>query len=358
MKALFASTAIVLAGLGPVSAQTAPAAEAIPVEPGHLVDAEIYAADATYDPTLGRLPDATPLGRVAGFADPRAEGIVVETADGLVVLPAGAFVAMGDGGVTSLVLRDADAVLPVAEAYDSDVVTVSELEAGFGEMEAFGLGRAAGAIAADNEGSGMTTQSSPRTETRATATTTGGMSDGLPEGTTTNIPDLDDGTVVANPRTPATIRIEDGRVVASMDRDLPEGTAPEAVVATADDAPQALTDGQGGTPVNDLAEGPVTDADGDVALQYDNLSLPQLEGIDVYDATDERIGEIGYTVNATASGLGHPLAILDIGGFLGLGAHNVAMPLPEIELIEGEDGLRAYVDATREELEAMPEYDG
>ena len=46
-------------------------------------------------------------------------------------------------------------------------------------------------------------------------------------------------------------------------------------------------------------------------------------------------------------------ASLDIGGFLGIGEKDVVLPLDS--LTKGEDGLRTAM--TKEELEALPEYD-
>ena len=49
--------------------------------------------------------------------------------------------------------------------------------------------------------------------------------------------------------------------------------------------------------------------------------------------------------------------VLDIGGFLGLGEHQVAVTLDELQIMRDPDGLnRAYIDATQAELEAQPEY--
>ena len=51
--------------------------------------------------------------------------------------------------------------------------------------------------------------------------------------------------------------------------------------------------------------------------------------------------------------------VLDIGGFLGIGAHTVALGMDEVSVLhDGGDDLRVYVDATREQLEQMPEYQG
>jgi hypothetical protein len=54
--------------------------------------------------------------------------------------------------------------------------------------------------------------------------------------------------------------------------------------------------------------------------------------------------------------------IVDVGGFLGIGTHTVALSMEQLQLRRGEGGwfgddLRAYVNATQEELEQLPEWE-
>ena len=47
--------------------------------------------------------------------------------------------------------------------------------------------------------------------------------------------------------------------------------------------------------------------------------------------------------------------ILDVGGFLGIGEKAVALEVDQVEITRvGGDDLRAHVQATEEQLEAMP----
>ena len=249
--------------------------------------------------------------------------------------------------------------------------------------------RTAGTIDVDQEGSGMTTQSGVDLQANRSGAPVTPMNDQEAEGTTTNVPTLDDGTVVDNPQTPATAVIEGGEVqtdtasgeAGATDAVPAEGDAAEDAGAASNTEAEAEADAPAGADTDvtggagtDQAESdaevavnagadaasmqaPAIERDGYATVQYDDLALPQLEGIDVYDAADESVGEIGYTVNAAASGTEGPLAIIDVGGFLGLGVREVAVPLTALTILEGEDGLRAYVDATADELEQMPEYE-
>lgn len=50
--------------------------------------------------------------------------------------------------------------------------------------------------------------------------------------------------------------------------------------------------------------------------------------------------------------------IADIGGFLGMGQHRIALSGDEVFFYRNESGtLRAYVNADKAALEAMPEYE-
>jgi hypothetical protein len=52
-------------------------------------------------------------------------------------------------------------------------------------------------------------------------------------------------------------------------------------------------------------------------------------------------------------------AIIDVGGFLGLGEKPVIVPFNELTLMQRADGgeLRAYIASTEDQLEAMPAYE-
>ena len=52
--------------------------------------------------------------------------------------------------------------------------------------------------------------------------------------------------------------------------------------------------------------------------------------------------------------------MIDVGGFLGLGEHSVAVPMEDLTIMRTAEGdnLRVYIDATEEALESQPEYQG
>lgn len=90
------------------------------------------------------------------------------------------------------------------------------------------------------------------------------------------------------------------------------------------------------------------------------LTAEDLEGVALFDATDERVGEISDIV-LTDDGQVEQV-IVDVGGFLGLGEKPVAVAFDEIEISRDQageaDALEATTSLTIEEFEAMKEWKG
>lgn len=81
------------------------------------------------------------------------------------------------------------------------------------------------------------------------------------------------------------------------------------------------------------------------------MSVGDLDGAAVYDATGERIGELDdILMGRDGTSMA---ASLDIGGFLGIGEKDVAIPVTD--LTKSGDGF--MVDMTKEQLEALPGQD-
>lgn len=137
--------------------------------------------------------------------------------------------------------------------------------------------------------------------------------------------------------------------------------------------------------------------------EYDRTALTSedLQGATVYDANGESVGEIAELVMATnatggaastemsqttdteatdmadaptgstttdgtaAGDSGVSLSVdgqvshvvLDVGGFLGIGAHSVAVPMDALQVFrDANEDLRVYLPWTEAQLEALPEY--
>ncbi|SDB17867.1 PRC-barrel domain-containing protein [Desulfonatronum thiosulfatophilum] len=85
------------------------------------------------------------------------------------------------------------------------------------------------------------------------------------------------------------------------------------------------------------------------------ISVNDLQNADVYDSNHENVGNVDQVL-ITPQGDVERL-VVDVGGFLGIGTHSVAIDIDEVEIHRGNgDDLRVYVPMTEQELEAMPEY--
>ncbi len=79
----------------------------------------------------------------------------------------------------------------------------------------------------------------------------------------------------------------------------------------------------------------------------------KLIGTTVYNQANENIGEINDLV---ISGDKSVTAILGVGGFLGMGERNVAVPMTSLKLTRDGTSWKVVVDGTKESLAAMPAY--
>lgn len=83
------------------------------------------------------------------------------------------------------------------------------------------------------------------------------------------------------------------------------------------------------------------------------LTPAVLEGATIYGAKDDKVGTVSHVHGAGAAST----VVVDVGGFLGIGAKPVAVPLTELDFMRDEDGkVHAVTSWTKSELEAMPEH--
>lgn len=80
-----------------------------------------------------------------------------------------------------------------------------------------------------------------------------------------------------------------------------------------------------------------------------------LEDAPVYGPSNEQVGRISG-LHRTAASTG---VVIDIGGFLGIGARPVLVALSELDLMRDEGGtVHGVTSWTKEELANFPEYRG
>ena len=101
---------------------------------------------------------------------------------------------------------------------------------------------------------------------------------------------------------------------------------------------------------------PEIDREGYTRVETAELTTEELTGAVVYGVNDQNVGEINKLLLSTDGELDR--AVIDVGGFLGMGEHQVTLALDELNIVRGgEDSeLRVYIDSTEEALKALPEY--
>ncbi|WP_299849030.1 EamA family transporter [uncultured Roseovarius sp.] len=103
-----------------------------------------------------------------------------------------------------------------------------------------------------------------------------------------------------------------------------------------------------------------TDAtmDGYAMVDAKKMTAEELDGVAVYDTTQEWIGEVSKIVLSDSGEI--QTVVVDVGGFLGIGEKPVGLDFEKIKVLRGEDGgdLRVHVKSSKEELESMQEYEG
>jgi sporulation protein YlmC with PRC-barrel domain len=78
----------------------------------------------------------------------------------------------------------------------------------------------------------------------------------------------------------------------------------------------------------------------------------QILGKDVYNDAGEKIGDINDLIVAPSRAVSY--AIVGVGGFLGMGEHNVAVPVSKLKQQMGKIVLSG---ATKEALKAAPKFE-
>ncbi|MFN3844898.1 MAG: PRC-barrel domain-containing protein [Paracoccaceae bacterium] len=89
-----------------------------------------------------------------------------------------------------------------------------------------------------------------------------------------------------------------------------------------------------------------------------DLTTNDVESASVYGRGDETIGAISSLKMGTDGKISD--AIIDVGGFLGMGAHSVKVPFSQLTVLRETNGsaVRVHMDTTKEKLKAMPHYAG
>lgn len=151
-----------------------------------------------------------------------------------------------------------------------------------------------------------------------------------PGAATEPVPDAGAGDAAGT--APDTAGTAEGEMASPEAETPPEAAAPDAGTDTPD-----VTGGTDGDRMENIGSdtGTVTPTD---------ATNPPVQTAPADDAQAMASAEISH-------------AIIDVGGFLGLGAHRVAVPVEDLMVYRSDTDLRIYLPWTREQLEALPEFD-
>lgn len=90
-----------------------------------------------------------------------------------------------------------------------------------------------------------------------------------------------------------------------------------------------------------------------VRLTSAELTSENLDGATIYGPGDEKIGSVAHTHGGAMVNQ----VVIDVGGFLGIGAKPVAVPVSDLQFMRDEDGdVHAVTTWTKDQLKEMPEH--
>ncbi|TIO76623.1 MAG: PRC-barrel domain containing protein [Mesorhizobium sp.] len=130
-----------------------------------------------------------------------------------------------------------------------------------------------------------------------------------------------------------------------------ENKAPAPAASTAQNKPA-----DSGTTATDTTQTASIDKSTLTEMPMGNIRGDDLKGATVYGANDAKIGTIGDVVLTPDN---KPDAVIvDVGGFLGIGAKEVAVGMDKLKFMTDKDGKKyLYTNFTKEELQAQAAYD-
>ena len=101
---------------------------------------------------------------------------------------------------------------------------------------------------------------------------------------------------------------------------------------------------------------PKIDRDGYNPVEVTEMSSEMLVGKTVYSVNDDSVGTIDDLLLDDQGAITN--VIIDFGGFLGMGTSQVSVGFDELTILadEGRTDVRVYVDATKEQIQAQPQY--
>lgn len=90
-----------------------------------------------------------------------------------------------------------------------------------------------------------------------------------------------------------------------------------------------------------------------VRLTSDELTESALDDATIYGPNDEKIGSVAHVHGSGATAK----VVIDVGGFLGIGAKRVAVSATDLDFMRDESGdVHAVTTWTKDQMKEMPEH--
>ena len=90
-----------------------------------------------------------------------------------------------------------------------------------------------------------------------------------------------------------------------------------------------------------------------VRLASAELTQDVLEDAIIYGEDDSKVGTVSHIHGSGPASL----VVIDVGGFLGIGAKPIAVPMTSLDFMRDEDGdVHAVTIWTKDHLKEMPEH--
>lgn len=119
-----------------------------------------------------------------------------------------------------------------------------------------------------------------------------------------------------------------------MDKAAAPAPKPDTATEAATDTTTAATDA---ATISNVGSDPT-------AITPTEATTPPVQTVAEGEATKMDGAEVGH-------------AIIDVGGFLGMGEHRVAVPVKDLVVYHYNDEIRIYLPWTKAQIEALPEFD-
>lgn len=132
-----------------------------------------------------------------------------------------------------------------------------------------------------------------------------------------------------------------------------ETTTTETTTTETAEAPADSNDT--GMDATDTTQTAAIDRSGMTEVVAADISADELIGTDVYGANDEDVGSIADVILSTDGTV--DAVTVDVGGFLGIGAKEVALDLDNLAFMRNDNDLYLYTSLTKGQLEAQSAYD-